>query len=57
MIMDGKSAQKTSSRMPENFNFLEKTEERYARLNVIPGRINRKRNKVETANDTTGSLV
>jgi hypothetical protein len=55
MIMDGNSAQNTSSKTPENFNFLENTEERYARLNVIPGRINRKRKRVETANATTGS--
>ena len=57
MIMDGKSAQNTSSRMPENFNFLENTEERYARLNVIPGRMKRKRKSVETAKDTTRSVV
>jgi hypothetical protein len=51
--MDGNNAQNTSSNMPENFSFLEKTDERYARLKVIPGRINRKRKSVETANDTT----
>jgi hypothetical protein len=57
MMMEGKSAQNTSSSMPENFNFLENTDERYARLKVIPGRMKRKRKSVETANDTTGSLV
>lgn len=54
-MMDGKSAQNTSSRIPENFSFLENTEERYARLNVIPGRIKRNRKRVDTANATVGS--
>lgn len=53
--MDGNSAQKTSSNIPENFNLRENAEERYARLKVIPGRMKRKRKRVETANATTGS--
>ena len=53
--MDGNSAQNTSSNTPENFSFLENAEERYARLNVIPGRMNRKRKRVDTANATIGS--
>jgi hypothetical protein len=52
MIMDGNNAQNTSSKIPENLSFLEKTEERYARLKVIPGRMNRKRKRVDTANAT-----
>ena len=55
MMMEGNNAQNTSSNTPENFNFLEKAEERYARLNVIPGRINRNRKRVDTANATVGS--
>jgi hypothetical protein len=57
MMMDGKSAQNTSSNTPENLNFLEKTEERYARLKVMPGRMNKKRKRVDTANATTGGLA
>jgi hypothetical protein len=52
MMMDGNSAQNTSSNTPENFNFRENADERYARLNVIPGRIKRKRKRVDTANAT-----
>jgi CRISPR/Cas system-associated protein endoribonuclease Cas2 len=52
MMMDGNNAQNTSSKIPENLSFLEKTEERYARLKVIPGRMNRKRKRVDTANAT-----
>jgi hypothetical protein len=55
MMMDGNNAQNTSSNMPENFSFLENTEERYARLNVMPGSIKRKRKRVDTANATIGS--
>lgn len=55
MIMEGNNAQNTSSRMPENFSLREKAEDRYARLKVIPGRMNRKRKRVDTANDTVGS--
>lgn len=51
-MMDGKSAQNTSSNMPENRSFREKTDERYARLKVIPGNMNRKRKRVDTANAT-----
>ena len=53
--MDGKSAQKTSSNTPENFSFLEKADDKYARLKVIPGRINRNRKRVDTANATVGA--
>jgi hypothetical protein len=49
-MMDGKTAQKTSSRRPENFNLREKTEERYALLKVIPGSIKRNKKRVDTAN-------
>jgi hypothetical protein len=52
MMMDGNNAQNTSSKIPENFSFREKTEERYARLKVMPGRMNRKRKRVDTANAT-----
>jgi hypothetical protein len=55
MMIDGNSAQNTSSKMPENFNFLENTEDRYARLNVIPGRMKRNKKRVDTANATVGS--
>ena len=54
-MMDGNNAQNTSSKTPENFSFLENTEERYARLKVMPGRMNRNRKRVETANATIGS--
>jgi hypothetical protein len=40
--------------MPENFNFLENAEERYARLKVIPGRMKRNKKRVDTANATIG---
>jgi hypothetical protein len=55
--MDGKSAQNTSSNTPENLSFREKTEERYARLKVIPGRMNKNRKRVDTANATIGGLA
>ena len=55
IMIDGNSAQNTSSSTPENFNFLENADERYARLNVIPGRMKRKRKRVDTANATVGS--
>ena len=55
MMMDGNNAQNTSSNTPENFSFLEKADDRYARLNVIPGRMNRKRKRVDTANATVGA--
>jgi hypothetical protein len=48
--MDGKTAQKTSSSNPENLSLRENTDERYALLKVIPGSINRNRNRVDTAN-------
>jgi hypothetical protein len=54
MMMDGNKAQNTSSRIPENFNFRENAEERYARLNVIPGRMKRNKKRVDTANATIG---
>lgn len=57
MMMEGNNAQKTSSRMPENFNFRENAEERYARLNVIPGRMKRNRKRVDTANATIGLVL
>jgi hypothetical protein len=50
MNIEGKTAQNTSSRRPENFNLREKTEDRYALLKVIPGSIKRKRKRVDTAN-------
>jgi hypothetical protein len=52
MMMDGNRAQKTSSRMVENFILRENDDERYALLKVIPGRMKRNRNNVETANCT-----
>ena len=57
MIIDGNRAQNTSSNMPENFSLRENAEERYARLNVIPGRMKRKRKRVDTANATIGGLA
>jgi len=57
MIIDGKRAQNTSSNMPENLSFRENAEERYARLNVMPGRMKRNRKRVDTANATTGGLA
>jgi hypothetical protein len=53
MRIEGNNAQKTSSRTFENFIFPEKEDDRYALLKVIPGRIKRNRNNVETANCTT----
>lgn len=55
MMMDGNNAQNTSSKTPENFSFRENAEERYARLNVMPGNMNRNKKRVDTANATIGS--